>query len=109
MNDKQTVFQFPKYNLKKIMNGAVIACFILFLAFTLYTLRPSGEYQAKTPDAQARFDALLQQLCTEGLKPLASAKIDDKRAGLLTGEVDLNDLAYKEAVDCSKVGVNFVF
>lgn len=63
----------------------------------------------KTDTAQANYNELMTALCERGLKPLATAKIDDKRAGLLDGDIDLNELVQKESMDCSKAYVEWVF
>ena len=65
-------------------------------------------YSPKAPTAQATYDQLVKKLCEDGLKPLAGAKIDDSRAGVLKDQ-DLNDLAMKEKVDCSKAKIQWGF
>lgn len=97
-----------KMGKKNIMTGLLVFMGLWLVGACISTVLTKAS-TAKTPMAQERYNALLFQLCEEGLKPLASAKIDDKRAGFLEEAVDLNDLAYKESVDCSTVGANLVF
>ena len=97
-----------KMGKKNIITGLLVFMGLWLIGACISTVLTKAS-TAKTPMAQERYNALLFQLCEEGLKPLASAKIDDKRSGFLDEEVDLNDLAYKESVDCSTVGANLVF
>jgi len=100
--------KLKKLGTKNIMTGLLIFMGLWLVGACIFTVLTRAS-TSKTPMAQERYNALLFQLCEDGLKPLASAKIDDKRAGLLDEEVDLNDLAFKESVDCSTVGANLVF
>lgn len=83
---------------------------ILFGGLIIWTAsgQAKEDYKPKAPAAQATYDQLLNKLCQDGLKPLAGAKIDDQRAGVLKDQ-DLNDLAMKEKVDCSKAKIQWVF
>lgn len=94
-------------------NKALAAAIIILGLGVLVSFSPSSVGTSgavgTTEQAQENYDRLAFELCERGLKPLATAKINDKRTGVLKEDVDLNDLFEKERMDCMEVAVQWSF
>jgi hypothetical protein len=97
---------------KTVLKWILLIIFIVSILGVIVAQAGSAlmPYEPKTSKAQAEYDQAIKLVCEYQLKALASAKIDDYRAGYLQDQaIDLNDLAAKEKTDCSKAKVQWLF